>query len=495
MLPFLSAFLIAQTPPTLTPRNSAPTITPPSRTVPGRPTPRPTPSLPPPETLPAFEELPLLERLPHLEVMHPAELRSLPGRLDSVPVFNSNSPELVQTEGILLSTFPPEGKRNRLAHLNFAFNGRFDIFSHHVTRARTPEETRSFYQGIILYNPLTQPVTVEILQGASYLTRPDALFVTLPPVVDNPVGRVFAGPGSRAMNDILRGRRQENLPSSVVVPPGQYYLLMNVPIPAGTVTPTSNGRSTLLRLQSSGPIYVANLAMRAPQNANGSERPPELDEWETLLVNGTLAGPRDLAPSALDAPRSRMVYGRVAGVAEGSKWLAKLTDNERSDRLTIPQSGRAFAYGLSTLHQGRLGTEQIQSAKMLVRYPDTAYYAHGNYGVEYNLTLPLHNPTKERQTVTLSLSTPVKDDTVQGTLLFFNPPEERIFFRGTVRLRFANDLGLMQSRYVHLVQNRGHLAEPLLTLELPPNSNRRVEVDFLYPPDATPPQVLMVRTQ
>uniref|UniRef100_A0ACD5GPJ9 Uncharacterized protein n=1 Tax=Desertifilum tharense IPPAS B-1220 TaxID=1781255 RepID=A0ACD5GPJ9_9CYAN len=35
MLPFLSAFLIAQTSPTLTPRNSAPTITPPSRTVPG----------------------------------------------------------------------------------------------------------------------------------------------------------------------------------------------------------------------------------------------------------------------------------------------------------------------------------------------------------------------------------------------------------------------------------------------------------------------------
>jgi hypothetical protein len=30
--------------------------------------------------------------------------------LDSIRVFNSNSPEVVQTEGILLSTFPPEGK-------------------------------------------------------------------------------------------------------------------------------------------------------------------------------------------------------------------------------------------------------------------------------------------------------------------------------------------------------------------------------------------------
>src|SRR4029079_12787037 len=38
----------------------------------------------------------------------PQQVRVLPGQLDSIPVFNSHSPEVVQTEGILLSTFPPE---------------------------------------------------------------------------------------------------------------------------------------------------------------------------------------------------------------------------------------------------------------------------------------------------------------------------------------------------------------------------------------------------
>jgi hypothetical protein len=62
------------------------------------------------------------------EVVVPQEVRSLPGQLDTVPVFNSNSPELVLKEGILLSTFPSEDKKVPTAHLNFPFQGRFDVF-------------------------------------------------------------------------------------------------------------------------------------------------------------------------------------------------------------------------------------------------------------------------------------------------------------------------------------------------------------------------------
>ena len=57
--------------------------------------------------------------LPPQEVVQPQIVRPLPGKLDAVPVFNSNSPEQVQTEGILLSTFPSSGKRVKAAHLNF----------------------------------------------------------------------------------------------------------------------------------------------------------------------------------------------------------------------------------------------------------------------------------------------------------------------------------------------------------------------------------------
>jgi Protein of unknown function (DUF3370) len=427
------------------------------------------------------------------EVFQPQEIRPLPGELDTVPVLNSNSPEVVGTEGILISTFPPQGKSTPSAHLNFPFQGRFDIFAHHISKTRFGG-TRSLFQGILLNNPTSQPVTVEVLQGASYLTRPDALFVALPSYVNDPLGTVYAGPGSRVMNDLLRGRRQGALPREFVIPPGQNYVLMNLPIPAGTSSPSSNGRTTLLRLRSSGSVYAAVLAMFAPVNGDRREQVPSLEDWQNLVVRGSLAGPRDVIPTPPTANVVKMYYGRVSGVALGSQWQAKLTDTPKGEQLTIPKRGRAFSYGISTLDRGTFGTGQIQSAKLVARYPDTAYRAHGNYGIQYSLTLPLVNPTKQPQSVTLALQTPLKEDKNKGGLLFYNPPENRVFFRGTVRLRYTDDGGSTQTRFIHVTQQRGQKGEPLLVLNMPAGDRRTVQVDFLYPPDSTPPQVLTVKT-
>jgi hypothetical protein len=430
------------------------------------------------------------------EVVQPQEVRALPGHLDSVPVFNSNSPEKIETEGILLSTFPPQGKQDPAAHLNFPFQGRFDLFAHHVFGA-SPENLTSVYLGVIVYNPGDRPVAIDTLQAASYLSQPDAPFNSLPPVVNNDRGTAFAGPGSRVMNDVLRGERQAQFPPRLVIPPKEYRMLLNLPIPVRTLDPPLNGRSTLMRLRSDGPVYVASLALFARQNPDHSERPPSLEEWQSLLENGHLAGKRDRPPSLMDQvlPNDQIVYGRVAGVAIGSRWQAQLTDQPASPDLTIPAPGAAFSYGLSTLMRGRLGTGQVQSALLAVRYPDTAYEAHGNYGIEYDLTLPLHNPTDQPQTVTIALQTPLKEDQLtENGLRFLNPLPTSTFFRGTVRVRYTDDRGLPQSRYLHLVQRRGQQGEPLVTLEMPGGSRRLVEFSFLYPPDATPPQVLTVRT-
>ncbi len=441
------------------------------------PTPTPSPS-PPPQT----------------EIVQPQEVRSLPGQLDAVPVFNSNSPELVQTEGILLSTFPANGKSTPSAHLEFPFQGRFDVFAHHIAKAPTPEDLRTLYLGIILHNPGNKPVTVDILQAASYLSQPDAPFIELPSQVENPLGTVYAGPGSRAMSDILRSRRQADFPPQLVIPPRQSQVLLNLPIPVRTLEPPINGRSTLMRLRSNGSVYAASLARYAPLDGEGNERAPTLEEWQQLLERGELAGPRDRVPTPPEATTGQIIYGRVAGVAQGSQWQTQLVDSPNSQSLSIPQPGQAFSYGLSTLPRGTLGTGQSQSARMLVRYPDTAYFAHGNYGVQYSLTLPLVNPTSNTQTVTLSLQTPIKEDNSQGRLRFFEPPAKQVFFRGTVQVRYNDDQGLPRTRYMHLVQRRGDQGEPLITLTMPPSDQRLVQVDFLYPPDATPPQVLTVRT-
>ncbi|MBE9208672.1 DUF3370 domain-containing protein [Nostoc sp. LEGE 06077] len=433
---------------------------------------------------------------PPEEVVQQQQVLPLPGQLDSVPTFNSNSPELVLKEGILLSTFPGDNKKVPTAHLNFPFRGRFDIFAHHIAKADPPENLRSLYLGIILHNPTEQPVTVNILQAASYLSQPDAPFMELPPFVEDAAGKVFAGPGDRAMSDILRGRRQSIFPAQIILAPKTSQMLLNLPIPVQGLTPPLNGRSTLMRLRTNGTVYAASLAMFAKDNADGGERAPTLAEWENLLDNGELSTPRDKTPTPLEETGKPRIYGRVAGVVGGSFWRAFIVDSPKARFLTIPQPGQAVSYALSTLHGGTLGTSQIQSAPMLARYPDTAYRAHGNYAIQYNLKLPLYNNTSTPQTVAVAMQTPIKEDQlVKPGLRFFSTPARQTFFRGSVRIRYKDDQGRAQTKFVHLVQKRGQPGEPLVVLNMKASDRRLVEVDFLYPPDATPPQVLTVSTQ
>ncbi|MGG6296173.1 DUF3370 domain-containing protein [Leptolyngbya sp. AN02str] len=480
---------------------------------------QPAPVLPPPVVQP---------------ILQPQEVRALPGELDEVPVFNSNSPEVVQQAGILLSTFPKDGRRSPSAHLEHTFEGRFDIFAHHIARGLTPNDVRTLFIGILLHNPSDRPVTVDVLQAVTYLSQ-EAPFHNLPSYVLNSNGSVFAGPGSRTTTDMLRGVRQGIIPERIVLAPGSTQLLANLPIPlrslelfrngaplpqdvgldaaealnpfpgepqpgAAAVPPRRelpiNGRTAQMYLSSDGPVHIASLGMHAKVTSTGVERAPSLAEWMELLDQGNLAGPRDIAPSPPNARRQgRFFYGRVAGVSQGSRWEALLTDSERDSHLTIPEPGEAISFAISTVDNNTLGTGQIQSAPMLQRYSDTAYRSHGNYGVHYNLRLPLRNDSDRPRQVAILFQTPIKDEQLRGQgLRFLNPPQDRIFYRGTIRLRYRNDWGVLQTRYVHVVQRRGQQGEPLITLQLRQGDRREVEVDFFYPPDATPPQVLTVQT-
>jgi hypothetical protein len=132
---------------------------------------------------------------------------------------------------------------------------------------------------------------------------------------------------------------------------------------------------------------------------------------------------------------------------------------------------------------------------MLARYPDTAYLAHGNYGVHYQLKLPLKNITSSRQSVSLTVQTPVKQDQYNDRLFFVSRPSGQVFFRGTVKLNYTDDQGRPHQRYFHLTQRQGEMSSPLVMLNLQPGEQRNVTLDLLYPPDATPPQVVTVKTE
>ncbi|MEB3826515.1 DUF3370 domain-containing protein [Phormidium sp. CCY1219] len=60
---------------------------------------------------------------------------------------------------------------------------------------------------------------------------------------------------------------------------------------------------------------------------------------------------------------------------------------------------------------------------------------------------------------------------------------------------YEDDAGEEVTRYLlHLCHRRSQIFDPLVTLNLAPTEARSLRVDFLYPPDSVPPQVLTVRT-
>jgi Protein of unknown function (DUF3370) len=490
---------------------------------------QPTPAIAQTTAIAAANGFPIARQvlLNNTQLLQPQAVRPLPGELDAIPVFNSNSPEAVRQPGILLSTFPSQGKRHPGAHLGYTFQGRFDVFAHHIAKTEKPDTTPTLYNGILVYNPsASRSVTLDVLKAASYLGTPDAPYINLPALLENPFGRYFSGPGGRLTDALLRSNRQAHWPSRMYLGPKQSSMLMNLPIPVPrpalsrlswsrdsrimipsliqqnprrnaillNQAASSNTRSTLMQLQSNGPIYMAYLAMHASVAANGQEGIPHKSDWENLVVDGNLVGPRDRSPSPVGVVADRFYYGRVAGISRGSQWNAQITDTPRAKKLTIPDDGEAFSYGLSTLPRGTFGTGQVQSAPMIERYPDTAYLSHGNYGVHYKLALPLYNPRKKPERVALSIQTPLKQDVWDKGLRFLRSLPSQTFFRGTVRVSYKDEAGNAQQRYFHINQRQGQQGEPIAVLKLKPKDEQLVDLDYYYPPDATPPQVLTVQT-
>lgn len=428
-------------------------------------------------------------------ISQPCQMRQLPGGFNDVLMLNSNSPEVIKSEGILVSTFPKEGMQVPSAHLDQSLDGQFNLFAHHINNVQPGTEPRTLFIGALLNNPGNKKVKVKILKGASYVSVPDAPFIKLPKTIENPEGNIYAGPGDRVMTDILTGKRGSNCKSCIVLRPGQTKLLFNLPIGVKPSNQSSNGRSILLYMSTNGPVHAATLALFARSHLLDWERKPTLQEFISTLVTADVSTPRDKMPTAPAAPGT-FIYGRVAGIQRGSTWRVVLTDSAtRRPKLCIPNPGDSFAYPLSTVAHGTFGTLQIESAPLVVRYPDTAYQAHGNYGVEYDLTLPLYNDSKSPQNVTIRLDTPIKTDEKTDSLSFLDPIDTHIFFRGTIELKYHDDRGNSQHRYVHLVEHKGEKGDELVSLLFKPNMRRTVQVRLLYPPDATPPQVLTISTR
>jgi len=427
----------------------------------------------------------------------PYKVYPLSGSLNETPVINSNSPEVIKSEGILFSSFPPTDKKFPNAHLNKYLEGKFDIFTHHIAVEKELGNPKTIYQGILLYNPTNDIVTLKVLSSATYLSQPDSPFIVLSNTLLNNEGKIFAGPGDRVCQDILREKSFIDI-REIKINPKEYYLLMDKAVEIANLTPPVNGISSLFKLESDNRLYVADLALYEKTFLFWSRR-PELNDWIEILNNGQLAEKRDHEATPLDRPKpygQAFYYGRVSGVAIGNTWTSLITNNDIEDKFFIPEKNQGVSYALNTVYANTLGTKQIQSAEMEKRYNDTAYQAHSNYGISYEILIPLYNQNKEEREVSISFDTPIRvaENIQQTELKFYKNPVNKIAFRGEIKIQYKNDFGNYEEKYIHIVQRFGEKGESLLNIRLKPDETRFIKLNYIYPPDATPPHVLSIST-
>ena len=417
----------------------------------------------------------------------------LNGGLDALPLINDNNPELIRQPGILLSSFDPSRGWNgqplpvAAAHLNGPVNGVFGLFSHHVYAGKPETLDSTLWLAVVAAPRGTRPVTLRVLNGATALSQstdgrqPSAPFLPLPAVLEQGTTPVWAGPGSRVATELLRRERSPLIPESWTLQPGQLSTLLVLPLPVRGLDPLLNGFNLQLRLSSDGPLDLATLA-----GFGTNDQPPPPASWAQLL-QGKLS-PREHAPSPKGASGG-MIYSRVSGIQQGSVWRARLGDPGPTG---LPLSRAPISWPIASLERGSLGTGQVQTAPLNPFYPGTAWAAHGNYGVEYDLTLPLVNDGRGRRGVQVAFESPLKGDAAQGGLRFLPTPGPGVTFRGTVEVSGLDgpDGRAQGRRSFHVVLRSGQSGPVLGTVTLDPGAKRDVRVRLIYPADATPPQVL-----
>jgi len=425
------------------------------------------------------------------EIELPYKVFPLNGKLNNIPLFNSNSPEIVKTEGILLSTFPKDNMLYPNAHLDYAFKGDFDIFSHHISQQENTD--KDLYQAILIKNPNNKEVKIRIKSSASYVSQPDSPFIKIEDIKENFEANVYSGPGDRVSQDIIRNK--SFLKRFYTIKPNEYFLLFEKKINTSDLKPPYiNGRTTIIKLNSSDNVYVANLSLFS-KNFFGFKMKPSLEDWINILINGNLADKRDKTPTPLNTvlPKGTpFIYGRVSGVQIGNGWFGILRNNFMN--LEIPKKGESYAYVLNTLYANTLSTGQNQSAELIRRYNDTAYQAHANYGVTYCLKIPLYNNSNQEQRIYISFDSPVRvPENIRdlNNLKFNLNPPEKINFRGEIKLEYEVNKKKVVD-YVHLVQRFTQKGQPILKLKLKPYERKVINVSYIYPADCTPPHILSI---
>jgi hypothetical protein len=426
------------------------------------------------------------------KISHALRVYPLPGGLNQTWVLHSNSPERVEQSGILVSSLPPQKLEDK-RKLGVPLQGDFEVFLHHVARTQ-PLSSDRLYLAIIASNPSDEPATIKLKQSAFFRTWPEAPFIPAAGIQNNENGQIFSGPGDRLALAWLRGEsslaaREIKLPAHTQ----EVVFLEAVPTNPLWVLQQDNALSGLFRFASESPVHLSTLAW-----VSASGQPPRSQDLLNLLDSGLAAGPEEPPATQYSEeqkpPSGIFRYGRVAGIGKGTQWQGRLNP--------LPvEIGERIGFPISSVYLKRLGTMQNQSAPLHKRVSDTAIESHGNYGVTYTLQAHLINPDPVPRRYAVYLHNPLEvrsDPEIFGAAeaIFQISRSAAVRFRGSLHLNWQLHSDSEQSQedfWLHQVLHEGEEAAALKILELPAFSNGQLQLELVYPPDSTPPQLLEIQ--
>lgn len=450
-------------------------------------------------TLPQIpDEQALQSKKSPLKTEHSAQLMPLPGTFNHIPVFYSNRPELLKTPGEILNSADLSGESE--------LKGSFSVFAHHVVET-APFDFSGFRLGLLVRPAAKKTVTLNLHKAFIARTQPDAPFISTPSVwVQSKTDKMISGPGDAMA--WARLHDQNNYPKDALLARtlpavftfNQEILVADIEVPTFPlglgIIGERNAMSAWLDMSSTAPVEMRWVALKTSASGNAS-----VTDYQSAAQ--AKAGPAELPATVYDPkakpPSGVFRFGRVAGIAQGTEWKGEYTLSDEA--IESLQQGKRLAWPVATTYL-KAWAGQNQSAPLLARDIHSAVESHGNYGLAYRMTYTLSNPTQSPLKLDWRWTQPTAvtpQNTLTNTLTY--APQSQIVFRGSIRVeeQCQNQDGLTKMdadppdiKVYHLQTQQGHWHMPFYEQNLLPGHQCRLLFEWVYPPDAIPPQVLSV---
>jgi hypothetical protein len=285
------------------------------------------------------------------------------------------------------------------------------------------------------------------------------------------------GPGMAATARALKG--QSELPREIVVPPGQTVILAADAFP-----------------QRQEVMTQGSFTISQPPGGTGDARAtfdivltrgrPDAATVDRLASSGPMVPVSDKEP--VPTPREEIEagrfakYGRVNGITDAGHFELTMANNSQGNLYLLPESGEASTQRFiwNTKFTAR-GGAPLDTPFNIASSPGSASMPHGSYGAQFDMTLPLHNPSSTPQRVQVFMGSGSTPDSAA--------------FRGNFEVTITGPDGSTSTQTLAVMQRPStNGTTPFADVVVPPGGRADIELSTLYPANTTPPHFFEVKS-